>query len=270
MNHNFCLWSGYIYKFTDIWRVLQENSSALWRSSYIIGTRLSRVLSMTFALIAPLCFPYGRICFDLKSAQLFYATKTFLKDQKFPWSEWEILCSFLCFLLPLFPHSLWRVSVRIGYQQCDSKHSLSGGRRQRPCGHGGRWGVSDHILSFIIDGKTAIFPSDISFKAVDRKEPQHTHKNEPPCVFHFRCTTGRGPERPQILGTLFSGPLRGDQPGCWLWRHRLPGGQTPVRCSVMLWMTSCPWPAVWTDPVGSHCSVCTPSAGSKNVCCRLL
>lgn len=95
-------------------------------------------------------------------------------------------------------------------------------------------------------------------------------KNQTEWVCHFRCTARRGPERPQIRENLFSGYLRGDQPGCWLWRHHLHGGQTPVRCSVMLWMTSCPWPAVWTDPVGYHCSACTPSAGSKNVCCHLL
>lgn len=87
----------------------------------------------------------------------------------------------------------------------------------------------------------------------------------------FRCTARRGPERRQIPGTLLSGPRPGgDRPGCWSWRRRLPGGQTPVMCSVTLWMTSWPWPAVWADPVGSRCSACTPSAGSGSVCCRLL
>lgn len=54
-----------------------------------------------------------------------------------------------------------------------------------------------------------------------------------------------------------------------MWNQCRPGGQRPLRCSVTLWITSCPWPVVWMDPVGYHCSVCTPSAGNRNVYCRL-
>lgn len=202
---------------------------------------------------------------------VYYATKTF------NWVGNSVLifgvssaCCFpavcdVCFLRAQLSWPSRCVSDRIWCQQCDSTHSLSGGWCQRPCGHGwvGGWGGGVSL-------KTALFPSDISLKAVDRKEQQHMRKNEPSCAFHFRCTAESGPDRPQIPGALFSGPLQGDRPGCWLWRHHLPGGQTPVTCSVMRWMTSCPWPAVWTDPVGYHCSVCTPSAGSRNACCRLL
>lgn len=88
-----------------------------------------------------------------------------------------------------------------------------------------------------------------------------------PCC-HFRWTTEKCQQCPQIMGTLFTGPSQGNQPRSWLWMRRLPGGQTPVRSSVMLWMTSCLWPAAWADPVGSRCSACTPSAGSRNACCH--
>lgn len=162
-------------------------------------------------------------------------------------------------LLP--PQSVTCLFLRVKLSpQRDSTHSLSGAWGQRPCG-------PEWVGGFL---RTSSF-FNLSFKAVDRKNTSTCTKMSSCAFFYpFRCHPGSSPESPQNPGTLFSGPLQDDQPGCWLWRPRLPAGPTPARCSVMLWMTSCPWPAVWRDPAGYRCSACTPSAGSRSVCCHSL
>lgn len=284
MNHYFCLWSDYIY-------YVQRSGVFYWKTAPRCGDP------------DPPVFPIWENVFGFKICSAVDALKIklwlrqraemsllglicnwnlffffFLNIKSFPDLSRKFCVNFWYFLLLLFPHSLWRVSfcvwscldrseayVRIGYQLMHIQVDAVKG----PVGVG--FLSTSSLLSLM--GRQQSSHLTFLFKLKerkDRKEQQHMHKNEPSCVVHFRCTTGRGPERPQIPGTLFSGPLQDDQHGCWLWRQHLPGGRTPARCSVMLWMASSPWPAVWTDPVGHHCSVCTPSAGSRNVCCHLL
>lgn len=105
---------------------------------------------------------------------VYYATKTF-----FNWVGNSVL------IFDVSPQSVTSVfflhvqlswptrclSDRMWYQQCDSTHSLSGGWCQRPCGHGWGWG------GFL---KTALFPSDISFKSRGRKgTTAHAQKMSP-------------------------------------------------------------------------------------------
>lgn len=95
---------------------------------------------------------------------------------------------------------------------------------------------------------------------------------------HLLCLLGRCPWKtekgqgdPQTLGAYLTRPYRfcGNQPGSLLLRNYYHTGQRHLRWSAMLWIISCPWPAVWMDPQESQCLVCSPSAGSRSVFCLL-
>lgn len=90
-------------------------------------------------------------------------------------------------------------------------------------------------------------------------------------IFPFLRSSWTTGEDNQILpATWFTGHLRfhGNLPESSWWRHCHQRGQTPALWSAMLWITSCPWLVIWMDPVGYHCSACTPSAASRSAFCR--
>lgn len=93
------------------------------------------------------------------------------------------------------------------------------------------------------------------------------------CVCLAACPwkTEKGQGDPQTLGAYLTRPYRfcGNQPGSLLLRNYYHTGRRRLRWSAMLWIISCPWPAVWMDPQESQCLVCSPSAGSRSVFCLL-
>lgn len=88
-----------------------------------------------------------------------------------------------------------------------------------------------------------------------------------------RCQwkTEKGHWGPRTLAVYLTAPYHfcGNQPGSLLLRNYYHTGQRHRRWSAMLWITSCPWPAVWMDPQESQCLVCSLSAGSRSVFCLL-
>lgn len=247
-------------KFTEIWRVLLENSSVL----------------LCFREEWENIFPSKERRDGYFHSWVYSAAETSLNITSLPDLSGKLCVNVGCFLFLLFAHSLSRVSLCVG--DCRDRPHTNESELDTtwPQTLTFRWpwgqdGLGGGLLSASLllspMGRQQSFHLSFPFKLWTER---NKHQNEPSCIFHFRCAAGRGPDRAQTPGALFCGPRQGDQPGCWLWRHHLPGGQTPVGYSVMLWRTSCLWRAVWTDPVGYHCSVCTPSAGSPNVCCHLL
>lgn len=149
-------------KFTEIWRVLLENSSVL----------------LCFREEWENIFPSEERRDGYFHSWVYSAAETSLNITSLPDLSGKLCVNVGCFLFLLFAHSLSRVSLCVG--DCRDRPHTNESELDTtwpqtltfrwPWGQDGLGGASERIPSFITDGKTAIFPSVISFQAVDRKE----------------------------------------------------------------------------------------------------